>query len=224
MKRAIIVLSRDHVGKTRSNDRGATVDINQDGKVTPHEHEAHLVMTYGLPLESWLVAYGHRVIMVSDDGGKKPKYKARQDRADAMGADLYLTMHLNALKGRVSDHPGNYATLFYHYQTTQRDGINGFHYGSSIRDAMRLACPELDDVKLRAAAPGGDWANAYATMSYTDAISLCLEPYFVDQIKHLPLIEDGDRVGHAIAFGIHRVFNPGARPLRPLSGPRRTFA
>jgi len=193
---ALIVLSRDHAGKPGNRgDRGATADLDGDGRVEQWEREAMLTPRYLLAAEAALLDSGHDVICISDGS-----YFERHARACTYRADIYIAAHLNA-------GGGDKGVAFYDRRSSRGKLLAGL-----IAAQLGKHCPELrqytreecwDDRSADTPWLWRPWSTIAGVYSGTPT-GICYEPCFMDQAKHAPLLTHAglDRLGYALAEGI----------------------
>ena len=95
----VVYLDRQHSGKpARPRDRGASADLDGDGKIARDEQEAAMTARYLLACELALLEMGHVVIPISD--GSYNERHARVNRYagtfKAGRPQVYLAAHLNS--------------------------------------------------------------------------------------------------------------------------------
>ena len=192
----VVYLDRQHSGKpARPRDRGASADLDGDGKIARDEQEAAMTARYLLACELALLEMGHVVIPISD--GSYNERHARVNRYagtfKAGRPQVYLAAHLNS-------GGGDYGLIGFDHRSR-----SGPELANRIARQLRQVAPELNGVKCIEAKPD-DWTrNMYATISgVTQPIGLCLEPAFLDQPAHADLLtrEGLSTMGRAIAAGI----------------------
>lgn len=194
----LVFLDRQHVGKPSArwvSDMGARHDLDGDGAASLWEAESTLTASYGLAAEIRLRDLGHRVLPISDG-----EYYARHARVNGYVRSfpgyrfVYVAMHCNAGGGR-------YGLVLHDYRS-----VAGGSLARTVGEMLRGMAPELNEVKAIAARPN-DWTTrAYGTFARVNApISLCYEPFFVDQADHADLADANGlcRIGAALAEGIN---------------------
>lgn len=193
----LVCLSRDHVGKPdKLKDTGASADLDHNGKVSVAEQEAILTAQYILAAEIRMRELGHDVIVISDG-----RYSDRHTRVNGYakvypGKVAYVACHLNAGGGA-------YGSCFFDERSKA-----GPLLATAVANKLRAAFSELASVKVFGAAPGGTWANAYATISGVydgRAVGVCFEPCFMDGPHATELLSTNGltRIGGALADGLH---------------------
>jgi hypothetical protein len=195
MTAPLVILDRGHAGKPANPaDRGAA---SQHGDRV--FREAMLTPLYLLALEEVLIAGGCEVLPVSSGA-----YTERQSWACGVRADLYLTAHLDAGGGR-------HGSVLYDRRSTA-----GHRLAQLVAAALDQGCPELAAVHAVACwddrrdqpAPDPPWRwRAWSCIEGVyqgTPVGLVLEPAFVDQPMHLPLLqpEGLHRIGVAIGRGV----------------------
>ena len=166
----LIFIDRQHAGKpSKVDDRGASVDINQDGQISSDEQEAHWTGYLSLMLEKRLLDLGHHVIPISD--GSYTERHIRVNDYSGRFDDIkmvYLAMHLNA-------GGGDYGAFFHHHLSTQ---------GKELAAALASNLGRVITVKKQKviAAKPDDWTkNAWHTIKNVGKpIAICCEPIFMD--------------------------------------------
>jgi N-acetylmuramoyl-L-alanine amidase len=195
----LVFLDRQHAGKLgrRMSDRGAAVDVDDDGQIEVWESEAMLTPKYLLAAETRLIELGHDVICLSDGW-----YSDRHDRCNEYvrnyrGPKVYVSAHLNA----GSKNQADYGAVFYDWRST-----TGQECATYISICLRDACPELTGgVKVIQSRPDNWTKNAYNTIAGVSVTAICFEPFFMDFAGHRPLLSDAGlaRVGVALAEGLN---------------------
>ena len=171
----LVFIDRQHAGKpSRVDDRGASVDINQDGTISNDEKEAHWTGYLSLILEQRLMDLGHQVIPLSD-GTYTERHIRVNDYSSRYDCKMvYLAMHLNA-------GGGDYGAFCYHHLSTQ---------GKELAASMAKSLADVIYVKSQkaiAAKPDNWTKNAYYTIKNVGKpIAICCEPFFMD--KHTDLL------------------------------------
>jgi hypothetical protein len=136
----IVFIDRQHAGQAhRISARGASVDINGDGKITKDEQEAHWTGYISLMLEMQLLKMGYKVIPISD--GKYSERHARVNEYSSMFNEttVYLAMHLNA-------GGGHYGSMFYdHRSSTGKQLAESICNGlkTSIKSIRAICCEPI---------------------------------------------------------------------------------
>ena len=197
----IVIFDRQHFGKPNRNDRGAGVDLDNDGDIENNETEAYITPYYYLPAKSKLESCGHSVF-VFDDG----YYSARHQQANALARAnpnqtvLYLACHINAGRGDYS--------VFIHDSRSSA--------GKVLADLLATAFKEreFDGISrslVRSGSSNNDWKNAYYTIKDifngpTNICGVCVEPFFLDTEAHqqYATTEGGAQIGLALVDGIMR--------------------
>jgi hypothetical protein len=197
----LVIYDRQHAGQVaKVRDVGASADLDHDGVVEVSEQEAVLTARYSIAAETRSRELGDDVIVLSDG-----RYSERHARANAYakayaGPCAYVACHLNAGGGA-------YGLALHDHRSAR---------GQALADAVavewRAALPELAAVHVRAAAPFGDWVHAYNTIAGVyegRPVGLCAEPCFLDGPLAAGLLSSAglDRIGHALALGVHKFFN-----------------
>lgn len=197
MTTPLIILDRQHAGKPGNRgDRGATTDLDGNGRVDQWEREALLTPRYLLVAEEILLAAGLDVICLSDGS-----YAERHARAKAYKADIYVAAHLNA--GGGLDGKG-------FWDSRSRKGAA---LAVAVATNLRAICPELRKAEPVACRDDRHdsttpwlWRPWYTIEGVFagSPVGLCYEPCFLDQPAHRPLLDDQGlgRLGLALAEGI----------------------
>ena len=177
----IIFIDYQHVGKPsprKVGDRGAGVDIDDDGKIASDEREAYWTRKIGLVIEDKLIRQGADVIPLSDGW-----YADRHDRVNEYAKlyrgrrQIYLAMHLNA-------GGGDYSAFFYFPNSS-----SGKELAEYLSEAIKEHCG-IKRNKVWAATPE-DWKNPYNTIKGVGSpIAICCEPIFMDSPKHKHLLSE----------------------------------
>lgn len=176
-----IAISVDHAGKpSRPADRGA---------VHAGVEEVTLTRLHLDACDRELRLLGHQVLPLSDGA-----YSDRWKRADAWGADVYVSLHVDA-------GGGNRGTVF-HDHRSQRGAALAVCVAAELRRAVAWAvtakaCQPDDDGQAR----DEDYAEAYNCIAGVQAVAILLEPGFIDGAGHLVHLQRED-VGRAYARGI----------------------
>jgi N-acetylmuramoyl-L-alanine amidase len=178
----LVVATIGHAGRpSKPNDRGASYEGWE---------EVSLVRLYTDAMDARLRALGHRCILLSDG-----EYSTQWERADALGADIYLNCHVNA-------GGGDYG-LFLHDHRSTRGKALATSVSTSMAAGMGWSC------QVRAARPDtngvprdGDFTEAYHCISGVKAPALCVEPYFIDGPKRVDFIQRIKLVGIYLADGL----------------------
>lgn len=190
-------LDIQHLGRrSREGDLGAgPVDVDGDGQAEAHEREALLTPVYAANASQQLYALGHdSVLLTGCEYVERHAGALRLLRRGQSGA--YLACHLNA-------GGGSYGLVLY---------LPGHPRAQRLAEhiATTLAMlPELSTVRTEAIA--GAWSRAEPTLAglrgHDDVLpGVCLEPAFLDQPAHRPLLDNAGlaRIGRAIATGVDR--------------------
>ena len=107
---------------------------------------------------------------------------------------VYVAAHINA-------GGGSYGSVFYDHRSAQ-----GPKLAECIAQEMKGKLPELQQNARAISANRGDWTkNAFYTIRWVKAFAVCYEPCFIDTKAHRGLfsVSGMDRIGHALAYGIH---------------------
>ena len=203
----IVFLDWQHAGKpgSRINDRGATGDLNQDGKPQINELEAY--WTGKLMFDIFFSLYQLKIpTIVLSDGW----YRDRAARAETYcngEKSVYIALHYNALRGGLSDNSGTYGTVFYDFRSGTN---NGPKLAALIAGNLENHLPELSRARALAARPD-DWTRrAYSTISHVRTpVGICLESAFIDALQHKNLFTpDGiTRTSRAVVKGLKQFNN-----------------
>ena len=193
-----LILDIQHAGRrSKPGDLGASADLDRDGLVEAHEHEARLTPLYAQAAMDLAAAAGVPTLRI--DGGE---YSARHKMAIELAKSqpsrrwLYVACHLNA-------GGGNYGLVI-----ADRRSTAGRVAAGLIADVLS-ALPELSrTIAGTTAAEGSDWPRAWSTIDGIFAgppnlSGICFEPCFMDTPAHLPLLT-GDglrRIGAALYHG-----------------------
>ena len=176
-----VAISIDHAGKPhRPDDRGAV-----------HAGVEEVTLTRGHldACDRELRKLGHQVLPLSDGA-----YSDRWKRADAWGADVYLSLHVDA-------GGGNRGTVVHDHRSAR-----GRALAVSVADQLARVvswpvsakpCRPDDDGEAR----DEDYSEAYSCIAGVKAVALLLEPGFIDGAGHLDQLHRED-IGRAYARGI----------------------
>lgn len=186
-----------HIGRrAREGDLGAgPVDVDGDGRAEAHEREALLTPVYAAAASQQLYTLGHESVLLT--GCEYAERHAGALRLIRRGQPAaYLACHLNA-------GGGSYGLVLY-LPSHPRAQRLAEHIASTL--AM---LPELS--KVRTEAITGAWSRAEPTLAglrgCDDVLpGVCLEPAFLDQPSHRPLLDNHGlaRIGRAVATGVDR--------------------
>ena len=191
----LLVLDRQHGHKAEGSrfQPGATYDLNGDGE--PDLIEALLTPLYLNAARVAAEMAGHNVLYL-DKGTYRERHANAVSASRLIEPTAYLAAHLNA-------GGGDYGSIFYDYRSS-----GGKLLAECICDELRTACPELTRVRAIEAHPDRWTANAWHTIRGCFAgpgwlSGVCLEPCFIDNPAHHPLLETSglNRMGVAIARG-----------------------
>jgi len=198
MRKLGLIIDIQHAGrKSRPNDLGASADLDGDGTIEVHEHEAKLTPIYGMFARTKAEAGGVQVLWL--EGGEYDwRHKAAIECAKAQPDRrwLYVACHLNA--GR-----GDYGLVI--ADARSKGGQSAARHVADALDAL----PELRRVVVgTTAAEGSDWPRAWSTIDGIFAgpanlSGICFEPCFIDRPEHRPLLtaEGLERIGAALVDG-----------------------
>lgn len=193
-----LILAIQHVGRaSRPGDLGASADLDGDGKIEAHEHEARLTPIYAQAAQDLAAEEGIPVLRL-EGGEYSGQHRAAIELAKAQPGRrwLYVACHLNA-------GGGNYGLVI-----ADRRSTAGRVAAGLIADALS-ALPELTrTIAGTTAAEGSDWPRAWSTIDGifsgpSNLSGICFEPCFLDTEAHRPLLT-GDglrRIGAALYRG-----------------------
>ena len=191
----IIYIDRQHAGKPKKiQDRGASSDLNQDGRIGNDELEAIWTARIGIELEILLLDMGYNVIPISDGS-----YSDRHKRVNLYSniapsiKQVYLAMHLNA-------GGGDYGSFFHYFGSEE-----GKSLAENMSEALQAECEELSKVKAIPAKPD-DWTkNAYNTIKGIGRpVAICCEPIFMDSHAKMLSINGIKKIAWGMATGIKK--------------------
>lgn len=177
---SLIVIDPGHGG----DDTG---DIGPNGLV-----EADVCWELALRVAERLTASGARVRFTRTEV-ENPEPSERARRANAIGASLFLSIHLNALVGAGAEG----ATTFY---------FGSSRAGEALADKLQGELVRLDLKDCRS------HARSYAVLKETRMPAVLIEPGFIthpDDEKKLQDPEFRAHIADAIAFGVTRYFEEG---------------
>ncbi len=195
----IAILDIQHLGGPNPRSLGASFDLNGDGSIEQHEHEARLTPYYAAACSYVLALQG---IPVALEPVQPSSYVQRHHRAIQLAKMFpsqpvaYIACHINA-------GGGDYAACFHH-----GDRPNDVSLCTHVADNLR-PFPELSR-SLVFPALVNDWTKRarFCLSGLADAppnlSALVLEPCFIDQPHHRDLLtgEGLRRIGGALAAGI----------------------
>lgn len=182
----LVSLSIGHTGRYPFTDRGtSTVDGLQ---------EVTMARRYAAAMEQELWALGHSVVILSDG-----TYPERWARADSYGADVYLDCHVNG-------GTAHYGLLVHDYRSTRGKTlaqscavelykVRGDYAGASL---VRTGQPDSNGQPR-----DGDWSEAFHCIRGVRAVGLVLEPFFSRADIIGRDVANLDRIGQALARGVH---------------------
>lgn len=189
----IVFIDRQHSGKpNKIADRGAGIDINQDGKIGTDEMEAVWTARIGIELEIVLMDMGIQVLPISD-GTYQARHKRVNDYVSRFQGHklVYLALHLNAGFG-------DYGSFFYHYASLQ-----GKKLAEQLADSLGYYVPDIRKTKAISCRKD-DWTkNAFYTIRGVGRpVAICCEPFFMDTHSELLNINSVKQVALGMAKGI----------------------
>lgn len=189
----LIFLDRQHAGKpNRLSDRGAGLDLNENGRVDWWEKEAIWTGILSIELELLFLEMGYDVLPISD-GKYSDRHKRVNEYSKGHPNSIYLALHLNS-------GGGNYGSFFYHHASPQGRLLAGC-ISNSCHDYFQ----QIGNFKAIAAS-SSDWTkNAWNTIKGVGRpVAVCLEPIFMDTHKEL-LSDDGMmQIAVAISQGVKK--------------------
>ncbi len=219
---AIVVLDIQHAGKPSKKDLGASHDLDRDGIIEEHEHEARLTPIYAAAAKKILIAAGH-FVKIETSGS----YSARQKRTVKLAKDsgkavAYVACHLNA-------GGGDYGLVCWDYRSDGGRMLSKMIGAELLLEFNRSELRRVYTFKDSQTAPRnrpsaageahkwerlpryhGDvlWPRPFPTISgvYKGPANLsgiCFEPAFID--SHAALITSPfglERMGRALALGL----------------------
>lgn len=189
----IVFIDRQHSGKPdKIADRGAGIDLNQDGKIGNDEMEAIWTSRIGIELEIVLMDMGIQVLPISD--GTYQNRHIRVNNYCSKFTDqklVYLALHLNAGFG-------DYGSFFYYYSSLQ-----GKNLAEQMAESLGHYVPDIHRTKAIPCTPQ-DWTkNAFYTIKGVGRpIAICCEPFFMDTHSKLLNIKSVKQVALGMAKGI----------------------
>ncbi len=195
----IAILDIQHLGGPNPRSLGASFDLNGDGSIEQHEHEARLTPYYAAACSYVLAIQG---IPVAFEPVQPSSYVQRHHRAVQL-ARMHPERRIAYIACHVNAGAGDYAACFYH-----GDRPHDIELCTHVADNLR-PLPELsrslvfpacgDDWTMRARSCLSGLADAPRNLS-----AMVLEPCFIDQPKHRDLLtgEGLRRIGGALAAGI----------------------
>jgi hypothetical protein len=193
-----LIIDIQHAGRaSRPNDLGASADLDGDGRVEVHEHEARLTPIYGMFARTKAEAGGVQVLWL--EGGEYGwRHKAAIEVAKSQPDRrwLYVACHLNAGKG-------DYGLVI--ADARSKAGQSAARHIADALDTL----PELRRVVVgTTAAEGSAWPRAWSTIDGifagpSNLSGICFEPCFIDRQEHRPLLtaEGLERIGAALVDG-----------------------
>lgn len=190
----VVFIDRQHAGKIKKvADRGAGIDLNNDGQLDPEEMEAHWTGYIGLMLEARLLKMGHSVIPISDGQYSDRHTRVNEYSHQLTGDMVYLAMHLNAGLG-------DYGAFFYDKRSSA-----GKQLANMLCESMLSIVPSIPSQKPIAAEPGEWTEHAFNTIKGVGKpVAICCEPFFIDQHKHLLDAVGASSVALGIATALHK--------------------
>lgn len=190
----IVFIDRQHSGKPgRPGDRGASADLDGDGKVQTWEQEAHWTGYLSIMLEAQLVAHPDIQVIPISDGTYLSRH-TRVNQYSQMYKDVpqvYLAMHLNA-------GGGDYGAMFYYEGSAQGKAL-----ATHICEGLGNFLPEVGNFKPIESRPA-DWTqHAFNTIKGVGRpVAICSEPLFIDTHKKLVSVEGFAKVALGMSTGI----------------------
>lgn len=173
-----VVFDWQHTGKP-----SAPRDV---GCVVAGETEVDITGRYIGAARSRLHSQGHEVVVLADG-----EYGERAARANALRPALYVACHVNA-----ASTPVDYGAVFYWPNSTK-----GKAAAEAVAAKLRPLCPWQD---MRVLAAGDGWERVRACIRSVVAPAILLEPGFLTGAHGGPwLVGDAEKIGEAIADGIH---------------------
>ena len=188
----IVFIDRQHAGQiNRLNARGASRDVDGDGKITAEEMEAIWTARIAIELEIRLLDMGFDVMPISDG-----KYSERHQRVNEYaqkhpGPWVYLAMHLNA-------GGGNYGSYFYDHRSSK-----GQQLATIMAQHLKQQVPQLTRTKA-IESKSDDWTkNAfYCIRNVGRPVAICCEPFFIDTHMELLSIPNIINVATSMALAL----------------------
>ena len=169
----IVCLSIDHHGKPHKlDDRGA---------VGHALCETDYTSRYAWVCERELRKSGAKVMVISSG-----HYKDRWALADSVGADCYISLHMNA-------GGGDRGEVFFDYRTSPDNGIA---LAKRIQQSLDDRVPWYVEVK-----PACESDRAYRCIEGLKTVGIVYEPAFIDSPRG-PLMDHRSSMGKALADGI----------------------
>ena len=186
----IVFIDRQHSGKpNKINDRGASRDVNGDGKITAEEKEAIWTARISIELEIALLDMGINVMPISD-GTYSQRHARVNDYANRHpGPWVYLAMHLNS-------GGGNYGSYFYDYRSSQ---------GQQLATILSKELKSVIDINTKALPANPDnWTkNAFYTIRHVQRpVAICCEPFFMDTHQNLLSIPNIKKISTSMALAL----------------------
>lgn len=181
----LVFLDRQHSGRwgDRRGDLGATAPSGR--------REALLTPLYLYAAELRLRELGHEVLPISHGTYAQRHAWANEIAEGYAGRSAYVAAHINA-------GGGDYGLVCY-------DHRSGASNGPALAAAVaRILQAQMGIVVRAERASPSSWSSAYGTIStLRRPVGLCFEPYFIDTHQAFSTEEGLERIGRALAEGIH---------------------
>lgn len=196
----LLILDIQHSGKpSRPSERGASADVDGDGKTAVWETEAALTPIYASEATVQATKLGHSCVVLASGTYAERHVKSNQLAREYPGKVLYVACHLNA-------GGGDYGLVLHDSRSVQ-----GRRAAGAIVASMRTFWTPRSVRPLDPQATAKDhpqWPRPFVTIEGiwsgpSNIAAICFEPLFVDTHRTWLTHPNLRMVGKQLALGFH---------------------